>query len=49
MRERRQGRHRVYRLTPEPLRSVDNWLEWYRLFWRSKLERLKAFAEESWE
>jgi DNA-binding transcriptional ArsR family regulator len=44
--ERREGRHRLYELTPEPLRAVDNWLEWYRVFWRGKLNRLKAFAEQ---
>src|SRR5262249_61818190 len=25
--ERREGRHRLYQLNPEPLRAVDKWLE----------------------
>ena len=43
--ERRQGRHRVYQLNPEPLRAVDNWLNHYRAFWQSSLTNLKAFVE----
>ncbi|MBI4500358.1 MAG: helix-turn-helix transcriptional regulator [Gemmatimonadetes bacterium] len=45
VRETRQGRHRVYELTPEPLKAVDSWLEWYRVFWTGRLDQLKAFAE----
>ena len=43
--ERREGRHRVYQLNPEPLRAVDSWLEQYRTFWTSNLASLKAFVE----
>jgi DNA-binding transcriptional ArsR family regulator len=43
--ERREGRHRVYHLNPEPLRAVDSWLEQYRTFWTSNLASLKAFVE----
>jgi DNA-binding transcriptional ArsR family regulator len=35
--ERREGRHRLYQLNPEPLRAVDSWLEQYRVFWQSSL------------
>jgi DNA-binding transcriptional ArsR family regulator len=45
VREHRVGRHRVYRLDPEPLRSVDHWLNDYRLFWSGKLAGLKSFLE----
>ena len=45
VREHRIGRHRVYRLDPEPLRSIDHWLEHYRLFWSTKLASLKSFLE----
>ena len=43
--ERREGRHRVYQLNPEPLKAVDTWLEQYRVFWRTNLEGLKTFVE----
>jgi DNA-binding transcriptional ArsR family regulator len=43
--ERREGRHRLYQLNPEPLMAVDSWLEQYRSFWTASLENLKAFVE----
>jgi DNA-binding transcriptional ArsR family regulator len=43
--ERREGRHRLYQLNPEPLKAVDTWLEQYRVFWQSSLTNLKAFVE----
>lgn len=43
--ERREGRHRFYNLNPEPLKSVDRWLESYRAFWTANLASLKAFVE----
>ena len=39
--ERREGRHRVYQLNPEPLRAVDSWLDQYRRFWTMNLNNLK--------
>src|SRR5512140_879672 len=42
--ERREGRHRLYQLTPEPLKTVDTWLEEYRQFWTASLNNLKAFV-----
>lgn len=45
VRERREGRHRVYELNPGPLRAVDTWLNEYRSFWQSSLTSLKAFVE----
>src|SRR5215469_13901456 len=47
--ERREGRHRVYRLNPEPLKAVDSWLEQYRTFWAASLNNLKAFVETEYE
>jgi DNA-binding transcriptional ArsR family regulator len=47
--ERREGRHRVYQLNPEPLRAVDGWLQQYRNFWSSSLAGLKAFVEAEQE
>jgi DNA-binding transcriptional ArsR family regulator len=43
--EHREGRHRVYRLNPDPLRAVDSWIEQYRVFWAASLNNLKAFVE----
>ena len=43
--EHREGRNRVYRLNPEPLRAVDSWLSQYRNFWSANLASLKAFVE----
>jgi DNA-binding transcriptional ArsR family regulator len=43
--EHREGRHRVYRLNPEPLRAVDSWLDLYRRFWSVNLASLKTFVE----
>lgn len=43
--ERRNGRHRIYRLNAAPLKTVDSWLNQYRAFWESSLTNLKAFVE----
>jgi DNA-binding transcriptional ArsR family regulator len=43
--EKRQGRHRLYQLNPEPLKAVDSWLEQYRAFWQTSLTNLKTFVE----
>ena len=43
--ERREGRHRLYQLNPEPLKAVDSWLQQYRVFWQNSLTNLKAFVE----
>jgi len=43
--ERREGRHRIYQLNPEPLKAVDSWIEQYRTFWRVNLASLKSFVE----
>jgi DNA-binding transcriptional ArsR family regulator len=47
--ERREGRHRLYQLNPEPLKAVDSWLEQYRSFWVANLSSLKAFVEAEYE
>jgi DNA-binding transcriptional ArsR family regulator len=49
VRERREGRRRVYRLNPEPLRAVDSWLNHYRIFWQMNLADLKSFVETEHE
>jgi len=47
--ERREGRHRMYHLNPEPLKAVDSWLNQYRQFWSASLNNLKAFVEAEYE
>jgi DNA-binding transcriptional ArsR family regulator len=42
----RSGRHRFYRLTVEPLKAVDAWLNRYRMFWTNNLDHLKSFVEQ---
>src|ERR1700732_3933192 len=44
VREHREGRHRVYQLNPEPLRTVDSWLWDYRSFWGAHLAIFKTFV-----
>jgi DNA-binding transcriptional ArsR family regulator len=43
--EVREGRNRIYRLNPEPLRDLDRWLEHYRRFWTLNLLSLKTHVE----
>jgi DNA-binding transcriptional ArsR family regulator len=43
--EAREGRNRIYRLNPEPLRELDRWLEQYRRFWTLNLLSLKKHVE----
>jgi DNA-binding transcriptional ArsR family regulator len=44
--EHREGRHRLYRLTPGPLRDLDRWLNQYRDFWTLNLANLKKHVED---
>ncbi len=43
---REEGRQRLYRLEPEPLRVVHEWTGLYEPFWRSKLSRLRDVLNE---
>ena len=45
VREERDGRSRVYRLEPAPLREVAAWADGYRSFWASNLASLKRHLE----
>lgn len=45
VRERKEGRQRIYELTPQPLREVADWAEGYRAFWASNLLALKKHVE----
>lgn len=41
------GKTRVYRLAPGPLRDLDAWLSRYRHFWAPKLDALEQHMEEN--
>ena len=43
--ERREGRQRLYRLNPEPLRDVRDWMRHYEKFWTRKLRDLGAYLD----
>jgi DNA-binding transcriptional ArsR family regulator len=46
VRERREGRQRMYQLNAAPLEAVDSWVSGYRTFWQASLVRLKSFVEK---
>jgi DNA-binding transcriptional ArsR family regulator len=39
------GRNRIYSLSPERLRVVDEWTARYRRFWQSRLRRLGEYLD----
>jgi DNA-binding transcriptional ArsR family regulator len=39
------GREKIYRLHPEPLAEVQQWLSYYEQFWHNKLSILKHVVE----
>ena len=43
---RPDGQRRLYRLRPEALMDLDEWLEPYREMWRSSLDKLEAHLTE---
>lgn len=43
---RPQGQRRLYRLRPEPLFELDQWLEPYRQMWQGSLDKLEAHLSE---
>jgi DNA-binding transcriptional ArsR family regulator len=40
------GRHRIYRLTAEPLAELGDWLHPFEKFWRGRLATLAQVVEE---
>ena len=40
VKERRAGRQRLYRMNPEPLKEVLEWVGYYERFWTEKLDAL---------
>lgn len=44
--ERKAGRETRYSLNAEPLRELQDWLQYFELFWDNKLAALQRFLEE---
>ncbi len=40
------AQRRVYRLQPEPLREIDEWLRPYRVAWSTRLDALERHLDE---
>lgn len=43
--ERREGRQRIYRLQPKPLRAVVSWARELELVWTDRLNALEAHLD----
>jgi len=43
---RAEGRHRLYRLEPVPLRPLHDWLAKYEQAWNDRLDRVDDYLEE---
>lgn len=44
--QQRVGRQRYYRLNPEPLKQVSDWIDHYEQFWQEKLDALSDYLEK---
>jgi len=47
--ERRDGRHRRYRLNPAPLRDLHDWAGLFAEFWTSRVANLRRHLERKHE
>jgi DNA-binding transcriptional ArsR family regulator len=47
VKSRKVGRQRLYRLNPEPLKEISDWISNYEEFWQEKLENLGKYLEEN--
>ena len=47
--ERRDGRHVLYRVTPNGLAPLIDWLGHYQAFWRERFDNLEQLLKESEE
>jgi hypothetical protein len=45
VKERKVGRETRYRLQPDPLRELKQWLSFYERYWENKLTALRLFVE----
>ena len=44
---RKVGRQRLYKLNPDPLKEVSEWVNPYEQFWQEKLDALGKYLEEN--
>ena len=49
VREKKEGRQRIYQLEPERIQEVARWAEEYRRFWHHNIASLKRHLEQSSE
>ncbi|MGG1677986.1 ArsR/SmtB family transcription factor [Neobacillus sp. NRS-1170] len=45
VKERKVGRETRYKLEPEPLFELKDWLQYFELYWQNKLTALRLFVE----
>jgi DNA-binding transcriptional ArsR family regulator len=45
VKERKVGRETRYKLEPEPLYELKDWLQFFELYWENKLGALKRLVE----
>ncbi|MEH7157556.1 ArsR/SmtB family transcription factor [Neobacillus drentensis] len=45
VKERKIGRETRYKLEPDPLFELKDWLQYFELFWENKLSALRLFVE----
>jgi hypothetical protein len=45
--ERREGRHIHYRVAPQALAPLIDWLGLYQTFWRERFENLEKLLKET--
>jgi len=45
VKSRKAGRVRTYRLTPQPLKVAEGWLEKQRSHWNRRLDQLDSYLE----
>ncbi len=43
----KEGQHRLYRLNPQELKPVHDWVKTFERFWTSQLSRIKERAEKA--
>src|ERR671937_503500 len=43
---RDEGRHRMYRLNPDALKPIHDWLKHYEQFWSERFDRMDAVLAE---
>ena len=46
VRERREGRHAYYRVEPDGLAPLVDWVDRYRAFWPERLAKLKDLLKD---